>query len=203
MREMSSRSSCNLVQVAAPGSTSPCLPKDNGDPFKLYPLQLSPQMWAAYQVVTLPTPLDRLTLWIFEVPSRAFSLALKKRCQGMSDRSFKSAIAATQHPPGTRVLWPVALAGQWGLLTVGDLQDTQRVALMGSAVGADVGCTLFWAELGVPVARDHWSGGLVGTEVLLGLPLRGVHKLGFDPPEDGMRPGRAAFPEELPNTKHV
>lgn len=50
---------------------------------------------------------------------------------------------------------------------------------------------------------DHWSGGLVGTEVLLGLPLRGVHKLGFDPPEDGMKPGRAAFPEELPNTKHV
>ena len=40
---------------------------------------------------------------------------------------------------------------------------------------------------------DHWSGGLVGTEVLLGLPLRGVHKLGFDPPEDSMRPGRAAF----------
>lgn len=27
----------------------------------------------------------------------------------------------------------------------------------------------------------------------LGLPLRGVHKLGFDPPEDGMRPSRAAF----------
>ena len=71
----------------------------------------------------------------------------------MSDYSFKSGIAATQHPPGTCMLWPVALAGQRGLLTVGDLQGTQRDALMGSAVGADMGCTLFWAELGLPVAR--------------------------------------------------
>ena len=50
---------------------------------------------------------------------------------------------------------------------------------------------------------DQWSGGLVGTEVLLGLSLRGVLELGFDPPKNGMRPSRAAFLEELPNTEHV
>lgn len=52
---------------------------------------------------------------------------------------------------------------------MGDLQDTQRVALMSSAVGADVGCTLFWAEMGVPVAmgplvwRPGWNRSSPGT----------------------------------------
>lgn len=89
----------------------------------------------------------------------------------------------------------MALAGQRGLLTVGNRQGTQRDALMGSAVGADVGGSL--------LPGDQWSGGLVGTEVLLGLPLQGLRELGSDPPEEGIRPSRAAFPEEFPNTKHV
>lgn len=52
------------------------------------------------------------------------------------------------------------------------------------------GSLLSQAELGFTVTR----GASVRTEILLVLPLWGVSVLGFEAPEDGMRPFRAASP---------
>ena len=180
----------------------PASPKDSGDPFKLSPLQPSPQMWAACQLVTLLTPLGCLTPNIWGALT-CILFHLKKDLREWVTTVLNLALLPHSTLQGLvccdQWLW-LDSGVSWQWVTFRALREMPWWVLLWGLTWAAPCPGPSWVSL---LPGDQWSGGLVGTEALLGLSRRGVRELGFDPPKNGMRPSWAAFPEELPNTEHV